>query len=99
MKIASRYVVITTVAALMGILSLISALAKLLEVARPVLTVEYGTLAISALTAFSAIYFGFRQDRRAARETEIRAKELEIRLLEMEHRLSGQAKPRAPNSD
>lgn len=42
--------------------------------------VAYGALLISAVTAFSGVFFGWRKDRREARELELRVRELEQQL-------------------
>jgi len=46
-----------------------------------------GSVLISGVTAFTAVFFGWRQDRRQARDLELKTKELQIKLLELQHKL------------
>jgi uncharacterized membrane protein YbhN (UPF0104 family) len=49
----------------------------------------YGALFLSAVAALSGVFFGWRKDRREAKDLELKTKELEIKLRELESRLNG----------
>jgi hypothetical protein len=54
----------------------------------------YGALLISSVTALASIFFGWRQDRRQARDLELKLKELQIKMLELQLKSAQASRPR-----